>query len=324
MDWLGLKARLLAQGTTRLSGEPAGPYRSSSTAGPGAGTGGSVFFSCGMGRVRLAIDPKSPLEIIHLGAGRATLKNGGDEIQGMLEPVALHCPRQAYITVTSGCIYRCRYCEVPAITAGRKTPEEIESMVEAVKGRIDSIALTSGVLESIEEEEEYVLSVLWRLHRFGFPIGVSIFPGKHTVKRLHAAGVAEVKFNVETATSELFATMCPGLSYDSVWEALGKSVGLFGKDHVFSNLIIGLGENDEEAESCIRSLCALGVIPVIRPLNPAGALAGYSRPTAERLLRLFNIHTEALAASGLNPSRARTMCVECTGCDLVPGEDAYL
>jgi biotin synthase-related radical SAM superfamily protein len=324
MDWLGLKARLLAQGTTRLSGEPAGPFRSSSTAGPGAGTGGSVFFSCGMGRVRLAIDPKSPLEIIHFGAGRAVLKDGDVEIPGMFEPVALHCPRQAYITVTSGCIYRCRYCEVPAITAGRKTLDEIESMVEAVRGRIDSISLTSGVLKSIGEEEEYLLQVVKRLQRFGLPIGVSIFPGAHTPERLHAGEVAEVKFNIEAATSELFTTMCPGLPYNVIWDALETSVGLFGRDHVFSNLIIGIGESDEEAESCISALCALGVIPVLRPLNPGGALAGYSRPAADRLLRLFTFHTSALTSAGLNPSRARTMCVECTGCDLVPGRDAVL
>jgi len=324
MDWPGLKARLLAQGTVRLSGEPAGSYQSLSTAGPGAGTGGSVFFSCRGGRVRLAIDRKSTLEITHLGAGRAILKDGSVEIQGMLEPVALHCPRQAYITVTSGCVYRCKYCEVPVITAGRKTLGEIEAMVEAVKSRIDAISLTSGVLENIEEEEEYVLAVVRRLKRFGLPIGVSIFPGEHTADRLHALGVAEVKFNVEAANRDLFSTMCPGLPYDVVWNALKRSVELFGRNHVFSNLIIGLGESDEEAKSCISALCAIGVIPVLRPLNPAGALSGYSRPSAERLLRLFAFHTNALSSAGLNPSRALTMCAECTGCDLVPGRDAAL
>ena len=324
MYWPGLKARLLAQGTARLSGEPAHPFRSSSTAGPGAGTGGSVFFSCGRGRVRLAIDPESPLGIIHLGAGRAVLKDGDVEIQGILEPVALHCPRQAYITVTSGCVFRCRYCEVPAIAAGRKTPDEIESMVEAVRDRIDSISLTSGVLESIEEEEEYVLQVVKRLQRFGLPIGVSIFPGAYTPQRLHAGGVAEVKFNIEAATGELFTRMCPGLPYDAIWDALKRSVTLFGRDRVFSNLIIGLGESEDEAESCISALCALGVIPVLRPLTPAGALSGFSRPKAERLMRLFTFHSGSLSAAGLNPVRALTMCGACTGCDMVPGRDALL
>jgi biotin synthase-related radical SAM superfamily protein len=322
MDWPGLKARLLEQGTTRLSGESAGPYHSTSTAGPGAGRGGSIFFSCGRGRVRLTIDPESPIETVHLGAGMAVLKDGDIELKGILEPVALHCPKQAYITVSSSCIYRCKFCEVPDIDAGRKTPEEIESMIDAVRGRIDSISLTSGVLDNIEEEEVYVIEVVKRLQRFGLPIGVSIFPGVHTAERLYATGVAEVKFNVEAATGELFTTVCPGLPYDDIWGALKKSVALFGRDHVFSNLIIGLGESDEEAEACISALCAIGVIPVLRPLNPAGAMAGYSRPKAERLLRLFSFHAEALSARELNPSRARTMCIECTGCDLVPERDA--
>lgn len=321
MQWRELKARLLAVGKVRLSGEPPGPYRSSSTAGPGAGTGGSVFFSPGTGRVRLGIDPGSPLEIVHLGGGRAVLKDGNEEIHGTLEPIALHCPRQAYITVSSGCVYHCRYCEVPAIAAGRKTIGEIEAMVEGVKDHADAISLTSGVLSDIAEEEEYVLQVVDRLKRFGLPIGVSIFPGPETARNLHAAGVVEVKFNVEAATRDLFTVMCPGLDWDAVWAALGESVRLFGRNHVFSNLIVGLGESDAEAEACIRALTTLGVIPVLRPLNPAGALSGYPRPPAARLLGLFLVHSRALAAEGLDPCHARTMCVECTGCDMVPGRD---
>jgi biotin synthase-related radical SAM superfamily protein len=321
MDWPELKARLLAEGTVRLSGKPASGYRSASTAGPGAGKGGSVFFSCGRGRVRLAIDKNSPLEIVHLGSGRAILKAWHLDIRGVIEPIAIHCPRQAYITVSGGCIYHCKYCEVPAIDAGRKTPEEIEAMVENVRDRIDSISLTSGVMESIGAEEEYVIRVIGRLRHFGLPIGVSIFPGEETAERLHTAGVSEVKFNVEAATEQLFTTMCPGLSYHSVWNALERSVDLFGRNHVFSNLIIGLGETDEEAERCIGNLSALGVIPVLRPLNPSGELSGFSRPSAERLLRLFAFHSDALSVSGLDPCRALTMCVECTGCDLVPGRD---
>jgi hypothetical protein len=51
MDWLKLKARLLSEGTIDLKGVEASPYISSSAAGPGAGTSGSVFFSIGKGRV---------------------------------------------------------------------------------------------------------------------------------------------------------------------------------------------------------------------------------------------------------------------------------
>jgi biotin synthase-related radical SAM superfamily protein len=324
MDWLGLKARLLAAGTARLTGSGGEPFISASTAGPGAGSSGSIFFSTGSGRVRLTLDPESPVEVEHRGGGRAVLRYDGLTIGGMLEPVALHCPLQAYITVTSGCIYRCRYCEVPAVAAGRKTPEQIDEMVVSVADRIDAISITSGVLASVEEEEEYVCAIIRRLLRFGIPIGVSIFPGEATAERLHDLGVAEVKFNVETATRDLFAVMCPGLDWDMVWRALRRSVGLFGRGHVFSNLIIGLGERDGEVEDCIRTLCGIGVIPVIRPLNPAGELSSYARPTAERLLRIYGIHSRLIREAGLDPRDSLTMCPACTGCDLVPGRDGPL
>ena len=98
-------------------------------------------------------------------------------------------------------------------------------------------------------------------------------------------GVAEVKFNLEAATPELFTKMCPGLDYDLLWQVLDRSVELFGKNRVFSNVIIGLGETDAELEACIRKLTAHGVIPVLRPLNPVAGLVGTPRPirrTAEK------------------------------------------
>ena len=157
---------------------------------------------------------------------------------------------------------------------------------------------------------------------FGLPIGVSIYPGPETPARLHALGVVEVKFNIETATEALFCQMCPDLSWDGVWEALRSSVMLFGRDRVFSNVIVGLGETDEDLERVMGDLAAIGVIPVLRPLTPAASLAGRSRPSSARLLSLYDTHERILRQAGLNPRRALTMCSACTGCDLVPGRDA--
>jgi biotin synthase-related radical SAM superfamily protein len=324
MDWLKLKSRLLAEGTTRLTGADAAPYTSSSAAGPGAGGSGSIFFSNGKGRVRLSLDPGSPVELVHVGGGKAFLKMNGMEIEGCLQPIALHCPRQAYITLSGGCVYRCRYCEVPFVASGRKTTEQIEVMVGSVSDRIDAISITSGVLYDLQEEEDYVLEIVRRLQIFGIPIGVSIFPGEQTAARLHESGVVEVKFNIEAATPEIFARMCPGLEWDQVWRALERSVPLFGRGHVFSNLIIGLGETDVDVENCIQHLCAKGVIPVLRPLSPGGELKSWHRPSAERLVRLFSLHKRVLKEYGLDPRSAVSMCVACTGCDLVPGKDGPL
>jgi hypothetical protein len=115
--------------------------------------------------------------------------------------------------------------------------------------------------------------------------------------------------------------MCPGLEYDLIWHVLDRSVELLGKNRVFSNVILGLGETDAEMAACIGELTAHGVIPVIRPLNPVAGLSNLSRPSAERLRGTLAVHSAALAGAGLAPHLARTMCTNCTGCDLVPGRD---
>ena len=322
MRWKEIKAQALATGTTRLSGEPADRYIASSAAGPGAGGEGSVFFSMGSHRVRLALDPMSENEIVHRGGGIADIFIGTTQQSGRLEEPGYHCPNQAFITVTGSCIFHCRYCPVPALKGQRKSIDEIVRMVETVRHRITAISLTSGVLSTLEEEEAYVLEVVRHLLPFGLPIGVSIYPTEQTPDRLKALGVAEVKFNIEAATPQLFAAMCPDLDYDMVWGVLERSVQVFGKGRVFSNVIIGLGETDAEMERCIRRLTIRGIIPVLRPLNPVAGVSHLPRPSSGRLSAIFAMHERVLAAAGLDTRDARTMCTNCTGCDLVPGRDA--
>jgi biotin synthase-related radical SAM superfamily protein len=321
MRWTELKARLLSVGAVNLTGEPADRFIARSAAGPGAGGSGAVFFSMGGHRVRLCLDPFSTIEIAHRGNGIADLYLEGSLIAGRLLEPGFPCPAPAYITVPGSCIYHCRYCSVPETGGRRKSIEEIMQMVESVRHRIHAISITSGVLTTIEEEEAYVLDVVKHLAFFDLPIGVSIYPTDMTPERLRDLGVAEVKFNLEAATPALFTAMCPGLDYDHIWNVLDRSVELFGENRVFSNVIIGLGETDAEMEACIRRLTSRGVIPVLRPLNPVAGMTMMERPSFERLVRIFAIHEDALAAAGLNPALALTMCTNCTGCDLVPGRD---
>ena len=321
MDWKRVKAGLLAANTVRLEGEPCDGFVSRSTAGPTAGGEGSVFFSMDGRRVRLSLGKKGPVRLRHHGKGRATVYLGDLVVEGNLEPAGLHCPGQAYVNVSERCIFHCRYCTVPLQKGGIKDPAALEARIREVLDRVDAISITSGVADSLEAEEERVVSLVKRLLPLGKPIGVSIYPLPGTPKRLHDLGVAEVKWNLEAATPEIFARMCPGLDYEDVWKALRESVRLFGRGNVYSNLIFGLGETDEELEKCIEDLASAGVIPVLRPLNPSGELASVPRPTAERILRVYQIHDRALRRHGLDTRKARTMCTACTGCDLVPGRD---
>jgi biotin synthase-related radical SAM superfamily protein len=324
MEWKRVKAELLAVGRVALKGEDCREFISRSTAGPTAGGEGSVFFSVGGRRVRLSVDPASPLVLHHEGAGKAAIVTGGhgrEPLRGVLEIPALHCPRQAYITLSERCIFSCRYCTVPRLHGRVKCPDEVLEKVKGVLDRVDAVSITSGVAESVGREEKQVLDVVRRVVPLGKPVGVSVYPTLRTPDLLHGLGVAEVKWNLEAATPALFARMCPGLDYDLLWRTLRRSVELFGEGAVCSNVIVGLGESDGEMARCINDLTRAGVIPVLRPLSPAAELAGWSRPAADRLLRLLGIQEQALRDSGLDPQRVRTMCTACTGCDLTPGRD---
>ena len=319
--WAELKARLLHAGTANLTGVKADDFIAASRAGPGAGKAGSVFFSMDGRRVRLTLSESGPVMLEHTGNGHVVLRFEGREYEGILERPGLHCPRQAYLTITGSCIFQCRYCSVWKNRGSRRSIDEIEAMVASVFPDIDAISLTSGVLTGIHEEEAYVIDVVKRLLKFRLPIGVSIYPEKGTPFRLKSAGVSEVKFNLETATDHLFSVMCPGLSRGEAFAALCDAVPLFGRNHVFSNIILGLGESDEEMAGCIENLCQNGIIPVIRPLTPGGDLADFQPPEPSRILRIAGIHEEMLQKYGLDPGAALTMCPACTGCDLIPWRD---
>ena len=321
MRWTRLKEEALFAGGCRVVGTLPEHVLADSTAGPGAGGGGAVFFSTGDVRVRLPIADNAVVTLVVQPDGRARLDYAGESTAGQVEPVGLHCPRQAFITVTPTCRYRCQYCTVPHQEGRRRSVEECVALVKSVHDRVDAIALTSGVAQSIEEEAEYVGDVVKALGVFGLPIGVSIFPAPDTPQRLHALGVVEVKFNLETATSELFEQHCPGLPYDGVLEALAASVPLFGRGHVFSNVIIGLGETWTELADCIDLLVEMGVVPVLRPLNPVAGCRAYARPGPDLLDRTARHLQTQLQKAGFDGGGALTMCAACTGCDIAPWRD---
>ena len=122
----------------------------------------------------------------------------------------------------------------------------------------------------------------------------------------------------------IFARVCPGLSLPFILDALEGAVEVFGRNAVFSNFIIGLGEDDEMVRDGVAYLAKIGVIPILRPISASPLRAGeiaVERPSPERLLRLAAMTREILERYDLDPRRARTMCLPCTGCDLTPFRD---
>jgi biotin synthase-related radical SAM superfamily protein len=299
------------------------------SAGPGAGIK-SFFLSSGGRRVRLSFNKKSPLKVRRAGPAGSeviVIKDGVEIARGEIEPALSHCPEQAYLTISGQCIYDCKYCPVPKLHGEVKSVEKLMGLVRDAdkEGKLKAISLTSGVGTSTEDEVKKALEVVKALKaRYDVPIGVSVYPTETSSEELYGAGAMEIKYNVETMDPEIFSRVCPGLSLPFILKALEKAVGIYGKNRVSSNFIIGLGESDECVQKGVRTLTEMGVIPILRPISPHPLRAGeifVERPTAERLLKLTRYTKRALEENGLRTGLAETMCLRCTGCDLTPQKD---
>lgn len=277
--------------------------------------------------MRLSVVESSPLKLAELDEDEVVIIERGVEVaRGSLEKPLFHCPRQAYITVSERCIYDCKFCAVPKLSGGVKSKEKVERMVAKAwdTGELEAISLTSGVERSAEEEVARVAEIIGALRRFDVPIGVSVTPALRSSEILKAAGADEIKYNVECLDPELFRRVCPGVSLEKIKMALLDAVSHFGKNRVFSNVIIGLGESDRALREGIEELAEMGVLPVIRAVYPHPLRRGeieMIRPSPERLIDLAHYTKKVLEDHGLRGDLAETGCYRCTGCDLVPHMD---
>jgi biotin synthase-related radical SAM superfamily protein len=307
------------------------PYKSRSTAGPGAGLE-SIFVNIDGHRVRLGVRQSSRFSASLDDSTVTITADGAIFAKGRLEQAISHCPKQVYITVSEKCIFNCKFCPVPKLQGKIKSDEEVLGLVRDGMNSPDlaAISITSGVWRTPEEEvlkvTRLVKLIKKELGDRDVPVGVSVYATADSSELLKEAGVVEVKYNIETLDRDIFMKVCPGLSFDHIVDALEHAVSLFGKNHVFSNVLIGMGESDETLVKGMEMLASKGVIPVLRKTNPHPLRAGeiyIESVTADRLLKLASEEYSILKKYGLDPKKALTGCVPCTGCDITPGLDLY-
>ena len=319
------KAELIEAGGVVID-ETFRPYVSRATAGPGAGLE-SIFVDVEGHRVRLGVRQASKFRA-SLNGSEVTIYEGDEQFaRGRLEEAIVHCPKQVYITVSERCVHDCKFCPVPRLHGKVKSDDEVLDMVrEGMKNpALASISLTSGVWKTPGEELVRIACLVRKIKGLtsphNIPIGVSIYPTERSSEILMDAGAAEVKYNVETMDPAIFERVCPGLSLEYIIQSLENAVYVFGRNHVFSNMLIGLGENDETVINGMELLAAKGVIPILRKVNPHPLRKGeifIENVSAGRLLRLAGEHRRILEEHGLDVRQALTGCIPCTGCDVSP------
>lgn len=319
-----IKAELLAVGAVAIDRELLGNI-TVPTAGPGAGNT-AFFFNWNGHRVRLSVDDGSPLRAAQDNGDIVIYKGGRELVRGQLEVELIHCPGQAYITISERCVFDCKYCPVPKLGGDIKNLEKIIGMVDKAgkSGDLHAISITSGVADTPENEVDRAVEAIKALIKYDVPIGVSVYPTVDSTRLLKEAGAVEIKYNVETMDGEIFGRVCPGMDLDFIKDSLKEAVSIFGRNRVFSNFIVGLGETDETVEAGLEELASMGVVPIVRAGGMHPLREGeidVQRPTASRLLRLTKILRRILDEHGLRADVSRTMCLPCTGCDINPHID---
>jgi len=343
------RATLLADPWVEVPSSLRLPVRlSGSTAGPGAGRG-AIFIAQGdRPPVRLSVKDGANFKLEAQAGEGAESEAGAQGIRllrrgeiflehvQLIEPM-LHAPRMAFINLYSGCDLSCRFCTQPGNQDARvRSIQEIVGMVrEAMQeGRLDSIALTSGICSTTAATNQALVWALMALKETfpDIPLGVEpCIEDPADLERMKEAGADEIKLNLQVASPGLLETQCPDLDHDIIWSNLKAAVALFGRGKVQSNLLVGLGEEPEEAIDTIDRLCALGVLPTLRPvrhpdpshLMPKDTEKAPDQPGPERLLTLLEAHRAALSRHGLETAarESLTMCTTCGGCGLEPHLD---
>jgi len=180
---------------------------------------------------------------------------GRELVRGRIEPALLHCPGQAYITLSESCIFDCTFCPVPKLGGRTKTADEVLRMVDDAyrTGNLRAISITSGIERSPGEEVTRAVDLVKALTKYNLPIGVSVYPTRDSSIRLKEAGAVEIKYNVETMDREIFGRVCADMDLDFVLASLKDAVDIFGRNRVFANFIIGLGESDRTVRAVLGS-----------------------------------------------------------------------
>ncbi len=324
------KARFILADSVQIPEGAVPPVRvSNSTAGPGAGSASIAISFNGM-RVKKGISTKeSPFKMS--GDFDKVTVDGEDFLDVSIEPVCYHCPDQAFFNLDERCMYHCIYCASPLLDHSKAKSLTAERMAEMVRanGNVKAIAITSGVYDSVQATIDRMAGCVRYLHNEfpELPIGVEPYVDTYEqIDALKEAGASEIKINCEAARKDIFDKVCPELDQDNIIDMLTYAVGVFGKGKVATNIIVGLGESDDEVIAMVERLAGSGITAGLRPLKLnrfvkeqfIERMGEIAPNTPERLVALAKGQKAVFERYGLSPRTFQTMCFRCTCCDIVP------
>jgi biotin synthase-related radical SAM superfamily protein len=201
-----------------------------------------------------------------------------------------------YSTLAGGkCLADCSFCALASSSSSspeylsrvRWRPYEMEVVMEALSKREGDLKRACLQVVNYPGYLHDALEIVDSLGRT-LPVSVSIMPvGRDNFARLKERGADKVTVPMDAATPALFEKH-KGKRGFYAWErhtaSIGQALEAFGRSNVFTYLIVGLGESDEEAVSFMEDFREMGVNVALHSFTsvPGLDIEGAGTPTLER------------------------------------------
>lgn len=290
-------------------------------------------------RVRLVLDNSSPSFTIcyNENEGLTLINNSNGETlaKGIeIEEAVIHAPDQLFLGLYEYCKIGCKFCPL-SVTNGNLIHYSLDSIYKDIDDSsyrsYSSIGITTSIpynlsSNDVADEMIFVVGKIREKVGSGIPIGVSTrIPSESTMVKLKDAGASEIRLNIEVPNESLSKMLMPNKSIQEIYSSLSLACKIFGRGKVSSNIVLGLGESDENVIDAIRYLAKIGVVATLYPFDPFDcrdiSKLGFSRPDAERIYRLAVAHKKILDENKLDTNKLLTMCPACAASHILPGKD---
>lgn len=290
-------------------------------------------------RVRLVITDKEPSFCISYNKNKGLVLINNYTREELLqhlefEEAVVHAPEQLFLGLYEYCKIGCKFCPL-SISHRNMIHYSLDSIYKDIDDSVgksySSIGITTSIpynLSSDDVADEMIFVVQKIREKVGnnIPIGVSTrIPSEEIMRSLKKAGASEIRLNIEVPNQVLSKEMMPNKNLEEIYHSLSIACKVFGRGKVSSNIVLGLGESDQDVICAIRRLAKIGVIATLYPFDPFDSnelvVSEFCRPDAERIFRLAVVHKEILDEFQLDTSTLLTMCPACAASHILPGKD---
>jgi biotin synthase len=236
---------------------------------------------------------------------------GSAVVLGLVEGRLDANPTTVYLLtyIKRKCSAACAFCPQSRRSEGRadmlsrvvwpafRTGEVIPRVAEAFEqGKIRRTCIQALNYPAVKEDITRLARRIRSLCKI--PISVSCQPlSRKDMLRLVQAGVQRVSIALDAVTRELFdrakgASVGGPYTWDGHFEALKEAVKIFGRGHVTTHLIAGLGEKEEDFVAMTQRCVDMGVYPALFAFTPiAGTvMACHPWPSVEYYRNLQVAH----------------------------------